>query len=171
MKIIVLLVFASVIFNQTDAQTLSPTVISSSGAFYSNANAMLSITIGEMAMVQTFFSAGNILTQGFQQPEDFSTYINEINAKPNSIMLYPNPASEFFTLQTNFNEGGTYVYSVVNAIGQIVIRPASVKTQGGSMNLNINLKEVSPGMYFVKVIFTSATQQKKSFQQKLTVIK
>lgn len=51
------------------AQSLTPQVIASSGAYQSNAAGSLSFTIGE-SNIQTLTSANNILTQGFQQPNE-----------------------------------------------------------------------------------------------------
>ena len=51
------------------AQSLSPEVIASSGDYYENANASLSWTLGEIA-TETYSYGNNILTQGFQQPEE-----------------------------------------------------------------------------------------------------
>jgi hypothetical protein len=51
----------------TWAQSLSPTVIASSGGYHEGANASLSWTLGELA-TETLDNGSNILTQGFQQP-------------------------------------------------------------------------------------------------------
>src|SRR4030095_17267989 len=49
------------------SQQLVPTVISSSGGFYSTPSAMLSFTTGELASIETYSAPGLILTQGFHQ--------------------------------------------------------------------------------------------------------
>jgi hypothetical protein len=49
-------------------QTLSPTVISTAGDFYTGTSAMLSITIGE-PVVETYTSGSNVLSTGFQQSD------------------------------------------------------------------------------------------------------
>ena len=113
--------------NKLTAQTLTPTVISSSGAFYTSATAMLSATIGEMTMVETFSSAANFLTQGFQQPEVFGVGITEVTAGSNQVIAFPNPAVDKVFLQTNFLESGTLSYSVINMIGQQVKQTAYTK--------------------------------------------
>jgi hypothetical protein len=51
----------------TWAQSLSPTVIASSGGYFEGTNASLSWTLGELA-TETLDNGSNILTQGFQQP-------------------------------------------------------------------------------------------------------
>ena len=58
------------------SQSVSPEVISSSGAYYENASASLSWTLGEVA-TETYSNGGVTLTQGFQQP--ISIAISGIN--------------------------------------------------------------------------------------------
>src|SRR3989442_14473369 len=78
MKKIILLILLSGLSFALRAQTLTPFVVSTSGAFYSNGAGMLSTTIGELAAVTTLSGGSNYLTQGFQQPWDFSVSIPEI---------------------------------------------------------------------------------------------
>ena len=75
------------------AQSLSPTVVSSSGGFYANSAGQLSFTVGEMTMVTTFFQTNNILTQGFQQPFDFGTAIPEPTKDGFAFGVFPNPST------------------------------------------------------------------------------
>lgn len=51
------------------AQLNTPNVIASAGGYFSNSNFSNSYTIGEMCVVETAFINGNMLTQGFQQPD------------------------------------------------------------------------------------------------------
>ena len=52
-----------------NSQTTTPIVVSSSGAFYLNSTASLSVTVGELTAISTASNSTNnlILTQGFQQ--------------------------------------------------------------------------------------------------------
>ena len=47
-------------------QILSPSVVSSSGASYSNGGVIMDFTLGEI-VIETFSNNANILTQGFHQ--------------------------------------------------------------------------------------------------------
>ena len=60
------------------AQLNTPFIIASSGFYFSNSDFSNSYTIGEMCLVETAFVDGNILTQGFQQP-DYETETEVIN--------------------------------------------------------------------------------------------
>ena len=48
------------------AQDIERDVVSSSGDYYSNSSAQLSVSIGEI-VTETTTSSNNVLTQGFQQ--------------------------------------------------------------------------------------------------------
>ncbi len=51
------------------AQLNTPNVIASAGGYFANSNFSNSYTIGEMCVVETAFINGDMLTQGFQQPD------------------------------------------------------------------------------------------------------
>lgn len=80
------------------AQPLSPTVVSTSGGFYSNAAGMLSFTTGEMSAIETHTTPNTILTQGFQQPYDSPTLVTTTPQQPFSYSIYPNPSNGDFDL-------------------------------------------------------------------------
>lgn len=62
-----LLFLAMAIYCCGQSQSLSPTVIASSGGYFTGTGASLSWTLGEIA-TETFSNGSYILTQGFQQP-------------------------------------------------------------------------------------------------------
>src|ERR1700741_118978 len=104
-----------------NAQMLTPTVIASTGGFSSNANGSLSYTVGEMTMVQTFSANGNILTQGFQQPNDNLTGLLDLTQDEfGSFAVYPNPAVDNLWFGFQMPEEGKIQVTLYNAIGQKV---------------------------------------------------
>ena len=111
-----LLVFAAAGLN---AQMLTPTVISSTGGYSSNANGSLSYTVGEMTMVQTFSANGHILTQGFQQPNDNVTGLIDLTQDEfGSFVVYPNPAVDNMWFGFQLPEAGKVQITLYDAIGQ-----------------------------------------------------
>ena len=114
---VALVVFALV----ANAQMLTPTVIASTGGFSSNANGSLSYTVGEMTMVQTFSANGNILTQGFQQPNDNITGLIDMTKDEfGSFAVYPNPAVDNLTFGFQLPEASKVRVTLYNAVGQLV---------------------------------------------------
>lgn len=74
MKNLLFIGIALIFSNLLQAQSVTPSVISSAGTFLSAGGYTLSQTIGEMSAVSTLGPVGGyILTQGFQQTENAST--------------------------------------------------------------------------------------------------
>jgi hypothetical protein len=67
MQKILIVLFASLATLQSPAQTLSPTVLATSGGYSSGGGYSLSYTVGE-TIVTTLQAGSYLLTQGFQQP-------------------------------------------------------------------------------------------------------
>jgi hypothetical protein len=59
-------------------QSLTPVVYSTAGGYYTSSNASLSMTVGE-PVIETYTSSSNILTTGFQQPENLSPFLKTLN--------------------------------------------------------------------------------------------
>src|SRR5262245_53217001 len=96
------------------AQSLTPFVVASSGSFYSNSTAQLSFTTGEMAMVETFHTANNFLTQGFQQPSDSDLITKVIFPEDGNtfITLYPNPVVNHLFVKINSENSSAYYFKI-----------------------------------------------------------
>ncbi|MDB5282843.1 MAG: hypothetical protein JWO06_1918 [Bacteroidota bacterium] len=155
------------------AQMLTPTVISSTGGFSSNANGSLSYTVGEMTMVQTFSANGNILTQGFQQPTDtnFLGLLDLTQSDFGSFVVYPNPAVEVTSFGFQLPEPGKVSIVLYNAIGQKVSDLYSANYESGKTVQQTNVSRFAAGMYFVTMTFTSFKDEKTHIlTQKLQVI-
>lgn len=138
------------------AQSLSPTVISSTGGFSSNANGSLSYTVGEMTMVQTFSAGGNILTQGFQQPNDqLVGLIDFTKDEFGSFVLYPNPAVDNLWFGFQFPESGRIAIAVYNALGQKMADVYSGNYDTGKTTDGFAVSGFAAGSYYLSLTFTS----------------
>jgi len=62
-----------------------------------------------------------------------------------NIIMFPNPANDFLNIQV-IDDSGTYIYSIINILGQ-VIKKGSLNSGVNTIS-NINLNS---GLYFVKV--------------------
>ncbi len=119
MKKIYLLLVTALVVSGVKAQMLTPTVIASTGAYSANGNYSLSYTVGEMTMVQTFSSDSNILTQGFQQPNDKITGLIDITpAEFGSFVVYPNPTVDQFWFGFQLPEAGKVTLTMYDAIAR-----------------------------------------------------
>src|SRR3990172_6014923 len=99
------------------AQSITPFVISSTGNFSSSANVSLSSTAGEL-MVKTETGANNIITQGFQQPGNAVTYVQEIDKGKISITVYPNPATDYLTVEISSDMNAGFALEILDLIGK-----------------------------------------------------
>lgn len=148
-----------------NAQTLTPTAISSGGGFFSSASGSLSGTVAEMTMVQTFIGTNNILTQGFQQPEDYSISIAENEASSGEMMIYPNPTNGQFSLLFNNDGAQQHSLKIYNLVGQVVLTKKLESVQGLN-TCRFDISQQGQGIYMLE--FTSIDSKGK---EKVTVLK
>jgi len=166
---LVLIAVSGLLGFSAQSQTLSPTVISSSGGFFTSANAMLSVTVAEMTMVQTFTTAGNILTQGFQQPENLTTGIAEIPVVSGGILIYPNPSNGNFVLSyinNNYSETSIRIY---NLAGQVVLEEEQSPSVGLN-TINFDISAYSQGMYILELATANSKGETNSSYHKINLV-
>ncbi len=124
------------------AQSLTPQVLASSGDYFTSTNIKLNWTLGEM-VTETFITSGNILTQGFQQPNYLYSSLFETDENK-EITIYPNPFSDIININT-----GDYTdlyLQVLDFQGKNLMRKNIKKS-----NLQIDFSTLSPGIYFIKI--------------------
>ena len=154
-KLLLILATAAVPFFM-NAQMLTPTVIASTGGFSSNANGSLSYTVGEMTMVQTFSANGNILTQGFQQPNDNVTGLIDLTQDAfGSFVVYPNPAVDNMWFGFQFPEAGKIQITLYDAIGQKVSDVYHTSYDTGKIVEQLNVSMYAAGVYMLTMTFVS----------------
>ncbi len=154
--IAVLLLFLA---GSLSAQQITPYVIASAGDFFSSQNFSVSWTLGEMA-TETIGS-DVILTQGFQQPSySTGTYVPSVTSDQVRLKVYPIPAYNSLTLQVKGNEVIDLNVDLYDALGRKLI---SAKLEAGTPEFEIDLSQIHPGIYFLKVT-TTAGESIKTYQ-------
>jgi hypothetical protein len=155
------------------AQTLSPSVISSTGCYGTSAANSLSYTVGELAAVQTFTSSSGsvILTQGFQQPNDIVSGLLNIEANADgAFSVYPVPASATVWYGYEFTEPGNAEVSLVNILGQKLNYGLTESYNSGKLLHSFDCAAYASGDYILSVKFTSACGQEKILSKKIQFI-
>lgn len=99
-------------------------------------------------MGETYASTNNKLTQGFQQPWDFSTGFHNPSA-PVNAEVFPNPTAGAVQLQFDNASTGQYMIEVYNALGQQM--SATQFTATPSSRATVSLAEFANGIYFITV--------------------
>jgi hypothetical protein len=131
------------------AQMLTPTVVASAGDYYTTSWGSLSWTAGESA-VETFVAGNNILTQGFQQPEQQNITVIGNAEKPYGISVYPNPTQNVINLHfTNATLNGPVMLELVDMTGKVIYsETVRVSAENGA---KIDLGLYSGGLYILKI--------------------
>lgn len=139
------------------AQSIDQFVISSGGLFIEQGSYSLAYTVSQ-TVVETVTSANNILTQGFQQPEDFMSNVINLSANETFIEVYPNPANDRIFVNVRHSTNTIFKLQVYNLIGEEVI-PATIFFNQ-SVN-QISLVGLSKGTYLLRITgddFTSVVK-------------
>lgn len=130
-------------------------VISGENIYY----AWVKITrISEMEMVLDEYAyenvAGNSIDAG---DKGLSVGIRETITKP-QITIYPNPVVDFLNVKCDNEMKGI---SIINSAGQIVFKNKNVRNE-----IQIDLKEYSSGLYFIKINSFEGITTTSSFVKK-----
>ncbi len=84
---------------------------------------------------------------GFQSTFNLDGTLGENNYPSNkSISIFPNPANNFITIQTQFDPGNNTIYRLHDTVGKIV-KEGNIYTQKAFIGLN----EIPSGIYFLEV--------------------
>lgn len=151
------------------AQTLSPTVISSSGGFFSGGNYTVSVTVAEMTMVETFIQTNNMLTQGFQQAFPPYVSIEENNLPAGDVSVYPNPTNGQLNISYNATTDGEYLISIFNIVGQVVYKQ-SYSNGVGLNTVRIDLSKFMQGVYMLELSFIKLNNKENSSIHKINLV-
>ena len=130
------------------AQSLSPTVISSSGGSGSSNGTHLSWTTGEL-LVQNYSADTLMLTQGFEQGEySITTAVDELRGMGMDVAVYPNPVSNMLNVDFKGQIDQTVRVRLMGLNGKLILaREYSSPSQVRRMNMN----GVAPGTYMLEV--------------------
>lgn len=89
-------------------------------------------------------------------PNDFTnpfiTSLNELPNNLNTIVLYPNPTSSITNLALDLKSGSNVLVNVVNSLGQTISSQNFGFRAAGSNNFQLDMSEVSNGLYIIQVI-------------------
>lgn len=156
MKIKFVVVICILFYGYAKAQNLSPEVFTSSGDYYTSADASLSWTIGE-DLTETYVKSFAILTQGFQQPE--SQFIG-ITEKENDyeINIYPNPTKDKIFINVKNSSILRFNIKLIDLYGRLYYNK---DFETDELTEQIELKNYKTGTFFIR-LFDSSGKALKS---------
>jgi hypothetical protein len=128
------------------AQTAERQVIGSTGGWATSATMQVSSTVGE-AVTSTQSAATVVLTQGFQQPNNYGVGIVEIKSGL-SVNAYPNPASQAVTLDFKVDKPVQFNVNLLDNLGR-EIAPQQTLDLSTDTQKTISLSGMAAGQYFI----------------------
>lgn len=130
MKIIssILLVLAA---HMMSAQDLSPEVVATAGETFSSNSLTLDWTLGEI-MTESY-SGTIVLTQGFHQPDNNTTSLEDLASLFGTIKVYPNPTTDLIVIETE--QAGGLDLLLYDMTGRTVLHK-NVSASSSQLNLS-----------------------------------
>lgn len=130
-------------------------------------NFIISYTIGEMPLIQSWKTSSLFITQGMIQPlvpvalqrlvkmpDSVSNYFSQTEIK-----IYPNPTSGIFSLQLSLINKGKIKTNLFDAAGKLL--QADEFEYNTCINKQYNIAGLANGTYFLQLLFTETGSSTK----------
>ncbi|MES2140658.1 MAG: T9SS type A sorting domain-containing protein [Bacteroidota bacterium] len=141
------ILFSLILFcaiHYSDAQSLSPQVISSSGTSFTNGSNQLEWTLGELS-TSPLTNGSNSLTQGFHQGNLNITSIDNFD-DTYGLTIFPNPAIDLIQIQ--FEKGNeNNLIELYSAEGKLLLTQSS--NYQTLCQIDIGMYDI--GTYLIKI--------------------
>jgi len=128
----------------SQAQTLSPEVISTAGGKMQSSTISLDWTLGEMAVTR-WNTPNGFTTEGFHQPILQITLLPEYSSP--KVSIAPNPVQSTLNVRVSEAPQKTLFAQLVDVQGRILVQ----RTNLGLGNTEFNLSNLPAGTYFLQV--------------------
>jgi hypothetical protein len=132
---------------KVEGQSISRYVFGSSGTEGSVGSVLIYSNVGEM-MVNTISAGTDVLTQGFEQPENIIiTSLHDLGSGQN-FLVFPNPVLDKFNIR--YNGPGPLTVSIYTVQGALLWRERpSVFEQGLSPIMDVT--DLKSGIYLIMI--------------------
>lgn len=141
------------------AQTLSPTILNSSGGATTVNGISYEYSFGEMTMISTFSNPKLIVTQGLLQTrmDTVAAGIAKNELPAPTLTVYPNPAQQLVEFESTYETAGTWNYELLDAAGRLLISRRSAVVPGKN-KASIDLSRMPAGMYLLKITVSQGSR-------------
>ena len=150
-KLLCLLFWSNLIFNQVIGQSITPHALNNGGGF----SATMEWSMGESASIAHFLTSSYNLNTGVLQPlTNIVTTINEYGPSVfgNQITIGPNPTTNLLSIKARFNEVGNLSLQLLDAkLALILTNEAG--TIFSSYEKNILIGNYPSGVFYMKIYF------------------
>ena len=121
------------------------------GSFISN---MTGLTPETFYHVRAY--ATNLVGTGYGDDITFVSLVTGIHENLNSkILIYPNPAKEFLTIDLEMFESKNLTFEIIDPKGTLVYKE-SITSIPNNFKKNFNVSDKKPGTYIVKIVIDNA---------------
>jgi|SRR5690348_514580 hypothetical protein len=154
-------------------QVQAPYVVNSAGSNYSSNGYNVEWSIGELSLVTGMATADSstIVTNGFLQPYPVKASLaGNVLVPPSVISVFPNPTSDFITLNFQQAPAGQVGVQLYSETGQMVYQKIIV-SKGFAFSETINMKKLRNGLYILKVSILDPLSQDNIQYEGYKVIK
>lgn len=150
-RLCLLIIYSSwqTVFGQNIAGVENPCTTSSQGTA---GNFIISYTIGEMPLVQSWQSNGLLITQGTIQPLTFIADSAYQCFSQTEVKVYPNPNPGMFSLQLSILKKGKAKTILFDAAGKLLQTDEFDYATFTTKQYNIN--RYASGVYYLQLFFT-----------------
>ncbi len=121
-------------------------------------NFVISYTIGEMPLVQSWSSNGLLITQGVIQPLTFIADTAYQCFSQTEVKVYPNPNPGIFSLQLSLFKKGIIKTILLDASGKLIQTEQFDYSTFTTKQFDIN--RMASGTYFLQLFFTETGSNK-----------
>ncbi len=129
-------------------QQLSHQVLVPLAGLYSDGNISYSQTVGETA-VEIISCSDYIFTQGFQQP--LVKVSSETHPEGNGIKIYPNPVTDYVTIELYGESARTFRIDFINLAGRVVRSSRVEFSDNFWFKEPQNIKNLISGFYLIRI--------------------
>ena len=149
MKTVVLSFMFLFFWNCTLSQSLSPTLISSAGAYADGGDITLSYSVGEIA-VTTLTSDNLVLTQGFHQPQLTGTGIPDNIELDWKVTAFPNPVQDQLNISLRLEKPVDLNLEIMDITGKKIFIEKLGRIPA-DFDFSIDFSGFFNGIYFLKI--------------------
>jgi hypothetical protein len=149
MKKCILLCTVGVMVVFIRGQSLTQTVIATTGGDQYSTSGSVSFTSGE-TITPTFSNGVHILTQGFQQPyKDLAASVEETPSW--TALAFPNPADYMLNVTIQNSSAKEFNWEIIDLKGSTLLQSSNPVFVDGSLTLEIAVDQLAPSTYFLRI--------------------
>jgi hypothetical protein len=134
------------------AQSLSPTIINSTGGTATINGIVYDYSFGEITLISTFATPKLIVTQGLLQTrtDTAAVGIHDNERIMPQVTVYPNPAQQLISFEAEYKNATKLHYELMDAAGKQVATKV-LTLPAGKNRETLDVSMLPAGMYLLKI--------------------